>query len=90
MSTDRIEKTVFLRAPRSRVWRAIVTPEEFGAWFGVNLENAWVYYALVAAVGLAVAGRMNPLLAAILWFFTRAGDLGWLWCWIATTIFMLM
>ena len=31
-STDRIEKTVTLRAPRSRVWRAITNAEEFGAW----------------------------------------------------------
>ncbi len=37
--TDRVEKTVTLRAPRSRVWRAITTPEEFGAWFGVKLEG---------------------------------------------------
>lgn len=37
MSTDRIEKTVVLRAPRSRVWRAIAEPEEFGTWFGAKL-----------------------------------------------------
>jgi uncharacterized protein YndB with AHSA1/START domain len=52
MSTDRIEKTVFLRAPRSRVWRAIATPEEFGAWFGVNLEGAF-------APGKPVSGRIT-------------------------------
>ena len=52
MSTDRIEKTVFLRAPRSRVWRAIATPEEFGAWFGVNLEGAF-------APGKQVSGRIT-------------------------------
>jgi uncharacterized protein YndB with AHSA1/START domain len=39
--TDRIEKHVVLRAPRSRVWRAIITPSEFGAWFGVALEGAF-------------------------------------------------
>ncbi|HLA13398.1 MAG TPA: SRPBCC family protein [Gemmatimonadaceae bacterium] len=38
-STDRIEKRVEIRAPRSRVWRAITTAKEFGAWFGVNLEG---------------------------------------------------
>jgi uncharacterized protein YndB with AHSA1/START domain len=37
--TDRIEKTVLLRAPRSRVWRAITAADEFGAWFGVRLEG---------------------------------------------------
>ena len=39
MSTDRIEKSVVLKAPRSRVWRALANPQEFGAWFGVKLEG---------------------------------------------------
>ena len=52
MSTDRIEKKVFLKAPRSRVWRAIATPEEFGAWFGVKLEGAF-------APGARVSGRIT-------------------------------
>jgi len=38
-STDRIEKEVQLKASQSRVWRAITTPAEFGAWFKVDLEN---------------------------------------------------
>jgi uncharacterized protein YndB with AHSA1/START domain len=42
MDTDRIEKTIVLRAPRSRVWRALAQAEEFGAWFGVALEGAFV------------------------------------------------
>lgn len=37
--TDHIEKTRFLKAPRSRVWRAIITPAEFGKWFGVALDT---------------------------------------------------
>jgi len=41
MSTDRIEKSIVLRAPRSRVWRAIASPEEFGTWFRVKLEGAF-------------------------------------------------
>jgi uncharacterized protein YndB with AHSA1/START domain len=40
MTTDRIEKKILLRAPRSRVWRAIASAEEFGAWFGVKLDGA--------------------------------------------------
>lgn len=39
VSTDRIQKNVVLKAPRSRVWRALANPEEFGAWFGVKLEG---------------------------------------------------
>lgn len=41
MSTDRIEKTIVLRAPRARVWRALSQADEFGAWFGVALEGAF-------------------------------------------------
>jgi uncharacterized protein YndB with AHSA1/START domain len=35
--TDSIEKQIFIKAPRSRVWRAVVDRTEFGAWFGVRL-----------------------------------------------------
>jgi uncharacterized protein YndB with AHSA1/START domain len=52
MSTDRIEKNIVLRAPRSRVWRAIAGAEEFGAWFGVKLEGAF-------APGARVKGRIT-------------------------------
>ncbi|MDR6494060.1 uncharacterized protein YndB with AHSA1/START domain [Paraburkholderia terricola] len=38
-STDRIEKQILLKAPRSRVWRALSNAEEFGAWFGVNFSG---------------------------------------------------
>ena len=34
---DRIEKQILLRAPRSRVWRALADQGEFGDWFGVRL-----------------------------------------------------
>jgi uncharacterized protein YndB with AHSA1/START domain len=38
-STDRIEKQVLLRAPRSRVWRALTDSQAFGEWFGVKLAD---------------------------------------------------
>jgi uncharacterized protein YndB with AHSA1/START domain len=40
-STDRIEKTILLRAPRARVWRAIADAQEFGKWFGVDLAGSF-------------------------------------------------
>jgi uncharacterized protein YndB with AHSA1/START domain len=49
---DRIEKHIFLRAPRSRVWRALTTPSEFGAWFGVRLEGTF-------RVGAIASGRIT-------------------------------
>jgi uncharacterized protein YndB with AHSA1/START domain len=39
MSTDRIEKSILLRAPLSRVWRAISNSAEFGAWFGMKFDQ---------------------------------------------------
>lgn len=40
--TDRIEKRVELRAPVSRVWRALTDYREFGEWFRVKLEGPFV------------------------------------------------
>ncbi len=42
MATDRIEKEVFLRAPRSRVWRALTDPRQFSEWFGVIVTEPFV------------------------------------------------
>lgn len=38
-TTDRIEKQVILKAPRSRVWRALADAGEFGRWFGCRFEG---------------------------------------------------
>ena len=40
-STDRIEKQLVVRAPRSRVWRAISNAEEFGTWFRARFERGF-------------------------------------------------
>ncbi len=40
--TDRIEKRIELKAPVSRVWRALTDPREFGTWFRVKLEGPFV------------------------------------------------
>lgn len=39
MSTDQIERSIVIKASAERVWRALSTPQEFGAWFGVKLEG---------------------------------------------------
>lgn len=39
--TDRIERNVVLRVPRSRVWRALTDSTEFGTWFGVKVTDAF-------------------------------------------------
>jgi uncharacterized protein YndB with AHSA1/START domain len=40
-TTDRIEKTILLRAPRSRVWRALTDSKEFGTWFQSAFTEAF-------------------------------------------------
>jgi uncharacterized protein YndB with AHSA1/START domain len=42
MSNDRIEKQIELKAPVSRVWRALTDYREFGEWFRVKLEGPFV------------------------------------------------
>jgi uncharacterized protein YndB with AHSA1/START domain len=40
--SDRIEKTIELKAPVERVWRALTDHEEFGQWFRVKLDGPFV------------------------------------------------
>jgi uncharacterized protein YndB with AHSA1/START domain len=42
MIMDRIEKQIALKAPVSRVWRALTDYREFGEWFGVKFESPFV------------------------------------------------
>ncbi|HEY3384326.1 MAG TPA: SRPBCC family protein [Vicinamibacterales bacterium] len=53
VGTDRIEKRIVLRAPRSRVWRALSNAAEFGSWFGVDFGG------LSFAPGASVRGRIT-------------------------------
>src|SRR3982074_3365995 len=39
---DRIEKRIELKAPVSRVWRALTDYREFGEWFQVKLDGPFV------------------------------------------------
>jgi uncharacterized protein YndB with AHSA1/START domain len=39
---DTIEKSIDLKAPISRVWRALTDYREFGRWFRVNIEAPFV------------------------------------------------
>lgn len=39
---NRIEKRLELRAPLSRVWRALTDHREFGSWFRVNIESPFM------------------------------------------------
>ncbi len=37
----KIEKQVLIHAPRSRVWRALTTSQEFSKWFSADLEGSF-------------------------------------------------
>ena len=50
MSTDRIEKSVLLRAPLDRVWGAISDSAQFGRWFGVRFDGPFVAGSTVRGV----------------------------------------
>jgi uncharacterized protein YndB with AHSA1/START domain len=52
-TTDCIEKTILLRAPRARVWHAISDSEEFGIWFGVEFDGPFM-------PGARMTGRVVP------------------------------
>jgi uncharacterized protein YndB with AHSA1/START domain len=49
---DRIEKKILLRAPKARVWRALIDSKEFGAWFGVSLKGEF-------SPGATVSGQIT-------------------------------
>ena len=47
-----IEKSIQLKAPVSRVWRALTDHKEFGAWFRVDLDGPFL-------AGQATRGQMT-------------------------------
>ena len=49
MKTDRIEKRLTLKAPVSRVWRALTDHVEFGQWFHAKLDGPFVPGKVVRA-----------------------------------------
>jgi uncharacterized protein YndB with AHSA1/START domain len=52
MTTDRIEKRIELKAPVSRVWRALTDHKQFGEWFRVNIDGPF-------QVGQAARGQIT-------------------------------
>lgn len=53
MSTDRIEKSIVLNAPREQVWRALSDAARFGTWFGVRFDGPFT-------AGSRLTGRIVP------------------------------
>jgi uncharacterized protein YndB with AHSA1/START domain len=59
--SNRIEKSIELKAPVSRVWRALVDYREFGEWFRVQLDAPF-------APGKVAVGRItHPGYEHVIW-----------------------
>lgn len=52
MSSDQIKKSIVIKSPVSRVWRALTDHEEYGTWFQCVIDRPFV-------VGELVMGRMT-------------------------------
>ena len=63
MTQDRIEKQIVLKAPRERVWQAIVDSGRFGTGFGVEFDGPFVEHARVA--GRIVPTQVDEEIAAM-------------------------
>ncbi|HTJ22269.1 MAG TPA: SRPBCC family protein [Gemmatimonadaceae bacterium] len=62
-TTDRIEKQIFLRASRERVWRALTDSREFGSWFGMRFAEPFKPGATIRAT--IVPTTVDPETAAM-------------------------
>ena len=67
------------------VYHTFVLENRFG--FNTTSLKTFVADRLKGLVLTAVLG--GPLLAGVLYFFGRAGDAAWLWCWGLSTLFIL-
>jgi uncharacterized protein YndB with AHSA1/START domain len=63
MTTDIIEKTAVLKAPRARVWKAISDAQAFGTWFGMTIEGPFV--AGKTAKGKIAMTQVDPKVAGM-------------------------
>ena len=61
MNTDRVEKTILLRASLQRVWRAVSDSAEFGSWFGMKFEGLFVPGTAIR--GVIVPTTVDPVVA---------------------------
>lgn len=58
---DQIEKSILIKAPVSRVWRALTDHIEFGQWFQVKLDQPFV------AGGLSTGAMTYPGCEGLEW-----------------------
>ena len=69
-----------------RSYSTFVIEERFG--FNTTTQATFVIDIVKTLLLTVVLGA--PLLAAVLWFFSRTGDAAWLWCLGAITLFLVV
>lgn len=67
------------------IWRTFVIEEKYG--FNNTTARVYVTDLLKTVILSIVLG--SALLSAVIWFFSACGPLAWLYCWGATTLFLL-
>ncbi|HUE29353.1 MAG TPA: M48 family metallopeptidase [Verrucomicrobiae bacterium] len=65
-------------------WSTFVIEERFG----FNRTTPRTFCADVAKGALLALALGGPLLAAVLWLLAAAGARAWLWCWLASALFL--
>jgi uncharacterized protein YndB with AHSA1/START domain len=60
---DKIVKSITLKAPQSRVWKAISNAEAFGSWFGAAFDGPFA--AQTKASGKIVPTKVDPEVAKL-------------------------
>ena len=76
---DKIEKTIELKAPVSRVWRALTDYREFSEWFLVNLDKPFVV-GEVSGGNVTYPGYEHMILKALVKTMEPERLFRFVWC----------
>jgi len=68
-----------------RWWSTFVVEERFG----FNRTAPKIFWMDLLKGTLLAVLLGGPLLAAVLWLFERTGSQAWLWCWLASAVYVL-
>ena len=77
--TDRIERSILIRAPRDRVWRALADAEEFGRWFGADLKGQAFVPGARTQGPITIEGYRHVLFDVIVERVEAPRVLAWRW-----------
>src|SRR5207247_596704 len=66
-------------------WSTFVIEERFG----FNRTTPRTFWTDVVKGGLLALVLGGPLLAALLWLLLAAGARAWLWCWLASALYLI-